>query len=151
MNSCLPSNYSYLAGSIISKANLIMRWMKWAGLIAAILLIVSCFTTWITIPSKDIIVSGVDATGTSFGKPGYFNLLMTLFFIVFTLIPRIWAKRVNLLVTAMNVAWAIRNYFLISACQGGDCPEKHGGFFLMLAASVLMMISSFFPDIKLPA
>jgi len=127
-----------------------MRWMKWASLTAAILLIVSCFMTWITIASKDIVVSGVEATGTNFGKPGYFNLLMTLFFIVFTLIPKIWAKRVNLLVTAMNFAWAIRNYFIISACQGGDCPEKRTGLFLMLAASVLMLVSSLFPDIKLP-
>jgi hypothetical protein len=127
-----------------------MRWMKWAGIIAAILLIVSCFTTWVTIASKDIVVSGVDATGTSFGKPGYFSLLMTMFFIVFTLIPKVWAKRINLLVTAMNFAWAIRNYFIISACQGGECPEKQTGLFLMLAASLLMLISSLFPDIKLP-
>jgi len=127
-----------------------MRWMKWTGIAAALLLIISCFSTWVIITSKNIVISGVDATGTNFGKPGYFNLLMTFFFIVFTLIPRIWAKRVNLLVTAMNSAWAIRNYFIISACQGGDCPEKHTGLYLLLIASLLMLISSLFPDIKLP-
>ena len=127
-----------------------MRWMKWTGIAAALLLIISCFSTWVIITSKNIVISGVDATGTNFGKPGYFNLLMTFFFIVFTLIPRIWAKRVNLLVTAMNSAWAIRNYFIISACQGGDCPEKHTGLYLLLVASLLMLVSSLFPDIKLP-
>jgi hypothetical protein len=127
-----------------------MRWMKWAGLIAAIVLIISCFAIWVTIPSKNIVVSGVDATGTSFGKPGYFNLLMTFFFIVCTLLSKIWVKRVNLLFTGMNLAWAIRNYFVISACQGGECPEKHAGLFLMLAASLLMLASSLFPDIELP-
>lgn len=127
-----------------------MRWMKWAGLAAAIVLIVSCFSTWVTIPSKSIVISGVDATGTSFGKPGYFNLLMTLFFIVCTLLPKIWAKRINLLFTGMNLAWAIRNYFVISACQGGECPEKHAGLFLVLVASLLMLASSLFPDIELP-
>ena len=50
----------------------------------------------------------------------------------------------------MNFAWAIRNYFVISACQGGECPEKHTGLCLMLAASLLMLISSLFPDIALP-
>jgi hypothetical protein len=128
-----------------------MRWMKWAGLAASSLLIISCFSTWVTIPSKNIVVSGVDATGTSFGKPGYFNLLMTLFFIVCTLLPKLWAKRINLLFTAMNLAWAIRNYFIISACQGGECPEKHAGLFLLLAASLLILASSLFPDIELPA
>ncbi|MEP7372012.1 MAG: hypothetical protein ABI675_01410 [Chitinophagaceae bacterium] len=127
-----------------------MRWMKWTGIAAAILLIISCFLTWVTIPSKNIVVSGVDATGTSFGKPGYFSLLMTFFFIVCTVLPRLWAKRINLLFTAMNLAWAIRNYFIISACQGGDCPEKQAGLYLMLAASLLMLASSLFPDIELP-
>jgi hypothetical protein len=127
-----------------------MRWMKWVGIAAAILLIISCFLTWVTIDSKNIVVSGVEATGTSFGKPGYFNLLMTFFFIVCTLAPKIWAKRINLLFTGMNFAWAIRNYFIIYACLGGECPEKHAGLYLVLGASLLMLASSLFPDIELP-
>ena len=127
-----------------------MRWMKWMGIAAAILLIISCFLTWVTIDSKNIVVSGVEATGTSFGKPGYFNLLMTFFFIAFTLVSKIWAKRINLLFTAMNLAWAIRNYFIISACLGGECPEKHTGLYVMLVSSLLMLASSLFPDIELP-
>lgn len=127
-----------------------MRWMKWTGIAAAITLIIACFLTWITVTSKNIVVSGVDATGTSFGKPGYFNLLMTFFFITCTLIPKVWAKRINLLFTGLNFAWALRNYFVISACQGGECPEKHTGLYLMLVASLLMLVSSLFPDIELP-
>ncbi len=127
-----------------------MRWMKWTGLAASVLLIISCFSTWVIIVSKNIAVSGVDATGTNFGKPGYFHFLFTFFFILFTLIPRIWAKRTNLLITALNLSWAIRNYFIISACRGGDCPEKQTGIYLLLIASLLMLASALFPDIKLP-
>ena len=126
-----------------------MRWMKWTGIAAAVLLIISCFLTWVLIVSKNIVVTGVNAGGTNFGKPGYFNLLMTLFFLVFTLIPKIWAKRTNLLVTALNLAWAVRNYFIITACRAGECPEKHVGIFLLLLASLLMLVSSLFPDLKL--
>ena len=124
--------------------------MKWTGIAAAVLLIISCFITWVVIVSKNIVVTGVDASGTNFGKPGYFNLLMTLFFLAFTLIPKIWAKRINLLVTALNLAWAVRNYLIITACRAGECPEKHMGIFLLLLASVLMLLSSLFPDLKLP-
>jgi len=127
-----------------------MRWMKWTGIVAAVLLVISCFLTWVVIVSRNIIVTGVNAGGTNYGKPGYFNLLMTLFFLAFTLTPKIWAKRINLLVTAMNLAWAVRNYFIISACSAGDCPEKHTGIFLLLLASVLMLVSSLVPDLKLP-
>ena len=126
-----------------------MRWMKWTGLGASVLLIISCFSTWVVIVSKNIAVSGVDATGTNFGKPGYFNFLFTFFFILFTLIPRIWAKRTNLLISALNFSWALRNYFIISACRGGECPEKQTSIYLMLIASLLMLASALFPDIKL--
>ena len=124
--------------------------MKWFGFTAAILLIVSCFTPWVFIESGNITVSGIDATGTNFGKPGYFNLLMTFFFLLFHFIQKVWAKRTNLLVTALNLGWAIRNYFIISMCRGGDCPEKESGIYLMLIASLIMIVSALFPDVKLP-
>jgi hypothetical protein len=124
--------------------------MKWVGIAGALVLFLSCFLTWVVIPSKNIIVTGVDASGTYFGKPGYFNLLMTFFFLLFTLLPKIWAKRSNLLITALNLAWAVRNYFIISACREGECPEKHTGIYLMLIASLFMLVSSLFPDLKLP-
>jgi len=123
--------------------------MKWIGLLAVILLIVSCFLPWVIISSKDIVVSGVDSTGTNFGKPGYTHFVLGFFFIIFHFIPRLWAKRVNLLVVALNIAWAIRNYFIISMCREGECPEKQIGLWLVLFASVLMLIAALFPDIKL--
>jgi len=126
-----------------------MRYMKWIGLLAVILLIVSCFLPWVIISSKDIVVSGVDSTGTNFGKPGYTHFVLGFFFIIFHFIPRLWAKRVNLLVVALNIAWAIRNYFIISMCREGECPEKQIGLWLVLFASVLMLIAALFPDIKL--
>ncbi len=127
-----------------------MRWMKWTGLIAGTLLIISCFSTWVVVASKNIIITGVDTAGTSFGKPGYLHLVFVFFFILLNFIPKVWAKRTNLLVTAFNLAWAARNYFIISACRGGDCPERHTGIYLLLFASLLMMMAALFPDIKLP-
>src|SRR5260221_13177081 len=127
-----------------------MRWMKWIGLAAAILLIISCFIPWVFIESKNITVTGIDATGTSFGKPGYFHLLMSLLFFLLNFIPKVWARRSNLLVAALNIAWAVRNYFLISTCQMGDCPTKKPGIYFILLASFLMMAVVLFPDMKLP-
>jgi hypothetical protein len=114
-----------------------------------ILLIVSCFLPWVIIPSKNIIVSGIDSTGTNFGKPGYTHFLLSFFFIIFHFTPRLWAKRGNLLVVALNIAWAIRNYFIISMCREGECPEKQMGLWLVLLASVLVLVAALFPDIEL--
>ena len=123
--------------------------MKWIGLLAAVLLTVSCFFPWIFIESKNIAVSGVNANRTSFGKPGYFHFIMVAFFTFFNFIPKVWAKRSNLLVAALNLAWAVRNYFIISACHMGDCPVKKTAIFFLIPASILMLVVALFPYIKL--
>ncbi len=126
-----------------------MRYMKWIGFAAGVLLIASCFTPWVFIGSRNLTISGIDATGTNFGKPGYFHFLCAFFFLLFNFIPKIWAKRSNLLVAALNIAWAIRNFFVIAACQGGECPEKKTGLYLVVAASLIMLIATFFPSIRM--
>ena len=126
-----------------------MRIIKVLGIASAILLIISCFLPWVSIHSQQLTITGVETKGTSFGKPGYLHFIFSLLFLVFTLIPRLWAKRVNLLVVALNTAWAVRNFSLVIGCQAGECPELRTGVYLMLASSVLMLISALFPDIKL--
>jgi hypothetical protein len=127
-----------------------MRWMKWIGFAAAVTLIISCFSPWIFIESKNITVTGIDSAGTNFGKPGYFHFLLIAFFLFFNFTPRVWAKRSNLLIAALNLAWAVRNYFIISACQMGDCPVKKAGIYILIPASLLMLVAALFPDMKLP-
>ena len=123
--------------------------MKWLGLLAAIILTVGCSLPWVFIESKNIIVSGVESGGTSFGKPGYFHFIMVAFFIFFNFTPKVWATRANLLIAALNLAWAVRNYIIISSCYMGDCPIKRFAIFLLIPSSVLMLASAMFPDIKL--
>jgi hypothetical protein len=123
--------------------------MKWIGLLATIALIVACFFPWVFIESKNITVTGIDATGTSFGKPGYFHFVLAAFYLFFHFTPRIWAKRMNLLIAALNIGWAARNYFIISACAGGECPEKKTALYVVLISSVIMLLAALFPKIKL--
>jgi hypothetical protein len=123
--------------------------MKWIGLFGLILLIASCFLPWVIISSKNIVVSGVDSTGTNFGKPGFTHFVLGFFFLIFHLVPKLWAKRWNLVIVALNIAWGIRNYFIISMCREGECPEKQIGLWIALAASVIMLLAALFPDIKL--
>ncbi len=124
--------------------------MKWIGFAAAILLLVSCFTPWVIIESKNITVTGVESEGTRFGKPGYFHFVLIVFFLVANFVQRIWAKRLNLFITALNLGWAIRNFFILSACQAGDCPVKKTGLYCILIASVIMLVAALFPDMKVP-
>lgn len=126
-----------------------MSYKKWVGVIFVTALAISCFAPWVTVPARDLVISGVSAEGTNFGKPGYFNLFFSFFFLIFHLVPRLWAKRWNLLVVALNLAWAIRNYFLLTACREGECPVKETGLYVMIIASVCILISALFPDISM--
>jgi len=126
-----------------------MRWLKWTGIIAAIVLTIACFSTWVVIPMRSLSVTGVDTTGTNFGKPGYLHFIFIIFFLVFTLLRSVTAKRLNLLVTAFNLGWAIRNYFIVSLCRGGECPEKKLAIYLIVICSVWMLVSAMFPDVTL--
>jgi len=127
-----------------------MRWIKWAGVLAAVLLIVSCFFPWIIIESRQLVISGIETEGSNYGKPGYFHILMAAIFLLLSFIPRVWAKRVNLLMVAMNFAWGVRNYFMLSRCEAGDCPDKQIALYLALLGTGMMMIAALFPDMKLP-
>lgn len=126
-----------------------MKYSKWVGLAGAVLFIIAAFMPWVTIASRGIVVSGVDATGTFYGKPAYINFFFLSFFIVFTIVPRLWAKRFNLLVIALNTAWVIRNFLVIGTCKGGECPVRETGFYLMLLAAAMMLYSALFPDIRI--
>jgi hypothetical protein len=122
-----------------------MRYSTGLGIAAVLLLVIACFMPWVLIPSKQLVISGMDASGTRYGKPGYLHLLLGFFYLIFTLIPAVWAKRFNLLVVAFNLAWALRNFLILSLCRGGECPERQAGLYLVAMAGVLMLVAALFP------
>jgi hypothetical protein len=122
--------------------------MKWIGILAAVASVIACFFPWVFIESKNITVTGIESEGTSFGKPGYFHFFLAALYLLFTFISRVWATRWNLLIAALNIAWAARNYFIISACSGGECPEKKAGLYIVLASSLVMLVAALFPKVE---
>ncbi|MEO6915851.1 MAG: hypothetical protein ABI151_09565 [Chitinophagaceae bacterium] len=126
-----------------------MKYSKWIGVGAVVLVYVAAFMPWIEVPSQHIVVTGMHTEGTNFGKPAMMNLIISTFSLIFFLWPAIFAKRVNLFFTAFNVAWTLRNSIILSTCRAGECPEKKLGLYLMGFAAALMLFASFFPNVKL--
>lgn len=116
------------------------------AIIAALLIIVACFMPWVQLPNGNII-SGVDTTGTRFGKPAYGHFILTAIVVLLTFLPYITAKRFNVFFGALNLAWAVKNFLIISRCEGGECPQKQTGFYLLLIASILLMFAVLFPKV----
>ncbi len=127
-----------------------MKHSQTIGFLAVILTILVCFMPWVVIESKNITITGFQAAGTKFGRPGMFLVYMGIIAAALFLIPKIWAKRINVFLTALFFAWAVRNYIILTTCDGGECPKKQVGLFLLLAFSAITMIMSFLPKIALP-
>lgn len=126
-----------------------MKYSMWIGVLGIILLMIACCIAWVYIPSKNITISGFYAEGTNFGKPGLLHFILSIFILIGFIVPKIWIKRTNIFLCAINLAFAIRNYILITTCFAGECPEKKPGIFLILISSIIIMIAALFPNISI--
>ncbi len=126
-----------------------MKYSQWIGIAAAALLAWACYLPWVSIPSIPNIITGMDATGTHFGKPGKLHLIICGIATLLFAIPRVWAKRTNWVFCMIGFAWALRNLLLFTRCELGTCPQIRVGLILVLIASVIMLAASLLPDLKL--
>lgn len=125
-----------------------MKYAQQIGMIAALLLIGACFLPWTYIESRQLTISGFSAAGTNFGKPGLFTIVFTSLSLLLFATPRIWAKRLNVFIGAVNLAWAIRNYILISSCMLGECPVKKPALYALVVLSALIQAMALFPRLE---
>ena len=126
-----------------------MKYAQWIGLTAAVVLVIACFLPWTFHPDLQKNFTGFFSESNNYGKPGKVFIVLSVLAVAFYIIPRVWAKRWNLLITALIVAYAIKSFILFSGCYHGICPEKREGLWMMLIASVIMLLMAVFPDMKL--
>jgi len=126
-----------------------MKYSQLFGIIAVFALVAICYLPWSYISEKNIIVTGMSAPGTMFGKPGLMHFVLGVPLIIFFIIPKIWAKRINVFIGAINIAWCIRNYILLTTCDT-ECPHIKAGLILSMALSSFILVMTFFPKIKMP-
>ena len=123
--------------------------LHWLGLSACVLLIISCFLPWAYYKDIDTTFTGFYSLQNHYGKPGLLlSLIATLVFIL-TLLPKIWAKRANLFLGALAVGYAIKSFVLFTSCYNAYCPERRIGIYLMLGSTIVMLIATIFPDMKI--
>ena len=125
-----------------------MKYSQLLGLLACIAQIYVCFVPWSFVAEKNIIISGMNAAVADFGKPGLFNIIFCVLMSAGFTLPVLWAKRTNVIIAAINIAWTIRNYLLVTGCHLGECPESRAGIYLLLCLSVFILIMTFLPPIK---
>jgi hypothetical protein len=126
-----------------------MKYSNWIGILSVIVLIYASFQPWVFIDSQNLTLTGMNTAGTTFGKPALVNLVLSAVAAMLFLLPYVFAKRANLFFCALNLAWAIRNFILLSICHAGECAEKKTGIYIYVAAAIMIMLMGLFPDVKL--
>lgn len=128
-----------------------MKYSQQIGVLAALLLIVSCFLPWIYIDALNKTLNGVNGYisntitfGTQIKPHSFFCIIAIILFSV----NKIWAKRTNIFICFLSLSWAIKNYILFTICRP-ECPTIKSGLYLLLFFAVIMQVMSFLPTIKI--
>ena len=126
-----------------------MKYSQVTGIFTALVVISLCFLPWSIVVERNIIIYGMNTKGTDFGRPGLLNIILSLVMIILFVLPQIWAKRTNLFIAAIAIAWSIRNYILVTTCYFGECPQKQPALFALVLFSFITMLMSFLPKVKI--
>jgi hypothetical protein len=124
-----------------------MKYSQWIGVAAALLLIVACFLPWAYYPDLQKEFTGFFSELNRYGKPGKVFVFFCVIQIGLFLIPKVWAKRANILLGAMTIAFGIRSFLVFTACYHGICPDKRAGIFLVLILPFIMLGAAVLPDL----
>ena len=125
-----------------------LKFLHWLGICACIVLIVSCFLPWGYYGDINQTFTGFYSYGNQYGRPGKFLLPMGTLLLVFMLLPKVWAKRANLFIAALTLAYAVKNYILFGSCYNNYCPQRLFGIYLMMSAASVILLAAVFPNMK---
>ena len=125
-----------------------MKYSQTIGIVACLIVLICSYLPWSIVVSEHITISGFDTKGTRFGRPGLFLDFFTILTLLLFAIPKIWAKRTNIFIGAIVFTWSIRNYILVSTCLMGECPVKQPALYVLVGASLVVMIMTLLPTIN---
>jgi hypothetical protein len=130
-----------------------MKYSQIIGIIASIVLVIICTLPWVYIPSLQLYLTGINgraSTELNFGSQITSHGFLATAMIICFYVSRIWSKRLNVFLGAINLAWAFKNFLIFSMCRGGECPEKQIALYLLIVFASIMFVMSLLPklDVK---
>jgi len=127
------------------------RTMAPLGMVACIGMIITCFIPWVHYNSINETFTGFHvtkfATGNYYGRAGIIISVFTAVIFLFMILPRLWAKRVNLFLAALLFAYCLRTYIIFTSALFEGEVEKKAGIYLIIVFSFIMLLGAVFPRI----
>lgn len=128
-----------------------MKYSQQIGVIAALALIGVCFMPWIYVEQLNLTLNGLNgkiSDSLTFGRQFIPHTFFCCVLIILFLVPKVWAKRVNLFFGFLNLSWAIKNYIIFSMCRP-NCPQVKAGLYLLVAIALVIQVCVFLPKIAI--
>src|SRR6185312_4609666 len=126
-----------------------MKYYKLTGFLACLLLAISCFLPWAYYPDLHKSFTGFFSEQNMYGRPGKVFIFFAISSLALIFINKIWAKRTLIFFAALNIGYLLKTYVIFTSCYNTYCPQKQYGLYLLIFSCVVLMIVSFFPDLKL--
>jgi uncharacterized membrane protein len=127
--------------------------VHYTGLLACIGIIIACFMPWTNYHNINETFNGFNvkpfAAGNYYGKAGRVITVLAVLVLLLMLVRRVWAKRVNLFLAAILVAYSIRTYIIFTSALFPGEVKKYPGIYLIVILSVVILISTVFPRLDL--
>jgi hypothetical protein len=126
-----------------------MRWQSWLGIAACLLLIISCSLNWAWYPDIEKYFTGFYSQENYYGKPGILLSSIAIIGIVLHTFKKNWAYRLNLVFSAIGMAYGVTKFLVYSSGYDGYVPEKQWGIYLMLiSAGIHLVVSAWKSGLK---
>jgi len=126
-----------------------MKYYKLTGFLACLLLAISCFLPWAYYPDLHKSFTGFFSEQNMYGRPGKVFVFFAISSLILIFIDKIWAKRTLIFFAALNIGYLLKTYVIFTSCYNTYCPQKQYGLYLLIFSCFVLMIVSFFPDLKL--
>ncbi len=125
-----------------------MKYYKLTGLFACALLVVSCFLPWAYYADLHESFTGFYTHENIYGKPAKAFIFLAASSAILICLDKIWAKRALIFLAAINIGYLIKTYVLFTSCYSTICPQKQYGFYLLMVSSIVLLIVSVLPNLK---
>ena len=126
--------------------------IHYLAIVATLAIIATCFIPWVHYNNIDVTFNGYNvkkfATGVYYGRAGIIITIFAAISLLFTLMQSMVAKRVNMFLCALLVAYTLRTYVIFTGSLFDGEVTKLAGIYLIVILSFVMVICSVFPYLK---
>jgi uncharacterized membrane protein len=128
-----------------------MKYYKQIGFFTCLLLVVSSFLPWAYYPDLHRSFTGLYSEQNMYGRPGKVFIFFAVVSVILIYLDKVWAKRTMLFIAAFNIGYLIKTWVVYTSCYKTICPRTQYGLYLLVLASILLMVTALFPQTKLKA